>query len=161
MVVTLPPALLRCVSVLQQHTGDGSWDRPALATVHRVTRFWRQKKGGLVRHGLHAGSWGATWARTNSQGGGWGSNPASVKSVQLRAQWDGDGANTEHSWEPLLCSSAAVPCPAFPLRGPRTPIVTEKVSNTRNYFPRTEFLITANDAEKILLSSETKKVTKG
>lgn len=84
-----------------------------------------------------------------------------MKPVQLRAQRDGDGTKTERSWEPLLCSPAALPCPAFPLRDPRTPIVTEKVSNTRNYFPWTEFLITANDAEKILLSSETKKVTKG
>ena len=84
-----------------------------------------------------------------------------MKSVQLRAQWDGDGANTEHFWEPLLCSSAALLCPAFPLRGLRTLMVTEKVSNTINYFPQTESLVTANDVEKLVISSETKKVTKG
>lgn len=37
----------------------------------------------------------------------------------------------------------------------------EKVSNTINYFPQTESLITANDAVKPLVSSEAKKVTEG
>lgn len=119
------------------------------------------RRMGLYNLQLYAGSWGATWARTNSRGGCCGSNPASVKSVRLRAQWDGGGANTEHFWEPLLCSSAVLPCHAFPLRGLRTFIVMEKVSNTINYFPQTESLITANDAVKPLVSSEAKKVTEG
>lgn len=51
---------------------------------------------------LYAGSWGTTSVRTNSRVRGRGSNPASVKPIWLRTQWDGDRDSTELSWDPSL-----------------------------------------------------------
>lgn len=70
-----------------------------------------------VTHGHHLSKllWGVSLscrniqemgANANSGGPNCGSNPASVKSVHLRAWQSRDGTSIEHFWETLSCSGA-------------------------------------------------------